>query len=279
MISSDMASGRPESVIVLPGSSWWPLLAAVATGGFFLCVLLKWYGVALMALATTLICLFCWSWANGSRVDAGLIKARADVSLPLHFEQLKGAPGWHGMVFGLIADAAVFSSLIFGAAYLWVVAPGWPPLEWAVVSPWALAVGGVGWLVVAFGNRLLSRHVPRVPGPGVHGPAPQTRATYGLAFILGTLVVLLWVVLGFIGGLPNPTSHAQSAVTTVLLWYAAVHLAVAGLMVGNLYLRMRAGFVSEHRRLEPATVGLFVHYTLGSTLVSLLLASVPLRLI
>src|SRR5690606_1178167 len=85
-LSSDMVGARPESVIVLPGSSWWPLAAALATGGFFFCVLLKQYGLALVVLALAVALFLCWAWATGSRLDAGPMKAHDAVHLPLHFE-------------------------------------------------------------------------------------------------------------------------------------------------------------------------------------------------
>src|SRR5690606_18548253 len=59
-------SGKPEGVIVLPGSSWWPLAAAAATGGFFIGVLVKTYAMALLALVITVVLFMCWAWANGS---------------------------------------------------------------------------------------------------------------------------------------------------------------------------------------------------------------------
>src|SRR5690606_33533205 len=126
-MSTDMVSGRPEAVIVLPGSSWWPVASATATGGFFLCVLLKQYGVALFFLAVAVVLFLCWAWATGSRQDMGPMKAHEDVALPFHYEYPEGAPGWHGIVYTLVADAAILGSLIFGMVYLWFVAPEWPP--------------------------------------------------------------------------------------------------------------------------------------------------------
>ena len=35
-IITSVVDGRPEQVLRVPGNSWWPLLAAIATGGFFI---------------------------------------------------------------------------------------------------------------------------------------------------------------------------------------------------------------------------------------------------
>ena len=262
-LSTDMLGARPESVIVLPGSSWWPLASAVATGGFFLGVLLKAYGAALLALVLTVLLFLCWAWSTGSRIDAGELKAKEGVSLPLHFEHAGGAPGWHGMVYTLIADAAVLGSLIFGAAYLWGVASGWPPPVWAVPPVWVVAVALVCWLLALAGSRWARRAQDAAPN--------DARATAGLLLHLAALVALLWVVGGLLAGLPPASTHAQVAVTAALLWYAAIHLGVAALLAGFLIVRWRSGFVSARRGLEPRVVGLFSHYSLGSALLCLLL--------
>src|SRR5690606_6345949 len=99
------------------------------------------------------------------------------------------------------------------------------------------------------------------------------RAMGGLALHLLALGALLLIVGWALSDLPPGTTHAQSAVTAALLWYAAIHLGVAVLMAVFLVLRWRSGFVSARRRLEPRVVWLFGHYSLGSALLCLLLAA------
>jgi cytochrome c oxidase subunit I+III len=38
-----------------------------------------------------------------------------------------GAPAWWALIFTLVADGTLFTSLVFGALYLWISAPNWPP--------------------------------------------------------------------------------------------------------------------------------------------------------
>lgn len=94
----------------------------------------------------------------------------------------------------------------------------------------------------------------------------------GLGVLLLALASALAVVGGSLATLPAAHSHAQAALVTVLLWYAAVHLAISLLMATFLGLRWRAGFVSARRRLEPRVVALFVHYSLGASLLCASLA-------
>ncbi|HLT98114.1 MAG TPA: cytochrome c oxidase subunit I [Burkholderiaceae bacterium] len=257
-LSVEVSSGRPENVIVLPGSSWWPLLAALATAGFFTGVLLKFYLAALCALAITIALFLCWAWANGSRLDVGEIEANAGVHLPLHFEYSDGAPGWHGTVYTLVADAAVLGSLLFGAIYLWVLAPNWPPPVLAQVPVAVLPGLAIAWALAFVGSRIAQ---------SLMGAEPRNvRATAGLGLQGLALLVALGLVAWGLAGLPAAGDHAQYALCSALLWYAAIHLGIALIMTGFLKLRWRAGFVSARRTLEPRVVGLFVHYSFGASL-------------
>jgi cytochrome c oxidase subunit I+III len=268
-LSTDIMSGRPESVIVLPGNTWLPLLTAVATGGFFVGVLLKAYMPALLALALMIIGFLRWAWAGGSRADTEDVEARKGVRLPLHHHHVEGAPGWHGLVYTLIADAAILGSLAFGAVYLWALAPGWPPPAWAVVPAWSIAAAAAAWLLVCLGIRMGGRRL------SVDAAVTPGMPCLGLGLLTagaGALLVLLALLLA---GLPPADSHAQSAVTAALLWYALIHAAVACLMAVHLAMRWRAGFVSPRRRLEPRVVWRFCHYAMGSALFCLVLAGLP----
>ncbi len=267
-LSTDVLSGRPESVIVLPGSSWIPLTAAVATAGFFLGLLLKLYAAALVSLALTTVCLVCWAWFTGSRTDEVALEARDGEWLPLHFAHAAGAPGWHGLLYTLIADAAILGSLVFGAVYLWAVAPGWPPAVFAVVSPWSIGATALSWLLALLAIRMLRR---RLGEEQAHTKIPMGALVLHVLALAVMLAIVVWVV----AGLPPASGHAQSALAAALLWYAIVHAGVALLMSLFLCVRWRMGFVSARRCLEPRVVWAFSHYALGSALLCLLLAALP----
>lgn len=286
-LSTDIMSGRPESIIVLPGSSWWPLSSAAATGGFFLGVLLKQYALALVLLALALALFLCWAWSTGTRMDAGELRARDDVALPLHYEHSAGAPGWHGMVYSLIADAAVLGSLVFGSVYLWALAPGWPPARYAEVPLWVPAAAAVSWLAVAAAARGAGRRLKQVPARkyasahkhvAAQEHASAHKHAWPMAALMGhaaVLAVLLSVLGWALAGLPSASTHAQAAVTAALLLYGAIHVGAALLMSLFLMLRWRSGFVSAQRDLEPRVVWLFAHYSVGSALLCAVLAAVP----
>lgn len=268
-LSTDIMGGRPESVIVLPGNSWLPLMAAMATGGFFVGVLVKAYALALIALVLTVVCFLRWAWFTGSRADTEGVEAHDGVTLPLHHQHVEGAPGWHGLFYTLIADAAILGSLAFGAAYLWALAAGWPPPVWATVPWWSPVAAALCWLLAFSGMRAgirwLSADVP------AERRAPRLAPVLLVAGVGALLLLLLWLL----AGLPPASLHAQSAVAAALLWYAAIHAGMACLMVGQLTIRWRAGFVSQRRSLEPRVVWRFCHYAMGSAILCLVLAALP----
>src|SRR5690606_19986637 len=191
--------------------------AAIATGGFFLCVLLKVYWVAVIALAVTVAFLLCWAWVNGSRQEPGLEPAHAGVGLPLHYTHTAGAPGWHGTIYALIADAAVLGSLVFGAVYLWALAPGWPPPVYAELSAWVVAAALICWTLAFAGELMARRRLNATSRPDERGDAGRRCASRsstplplaGLGLHTLALGVLLAVLGSTIATLPPASGHAQ----------------------------------------------------------------------
>jgi cytochrome c oxidase subunit I+III len=58
--------------------------------------------------------------------DYGPLPDGRGVSVPPHTE-VAGAPPWLAPMFTLVADATLFTSLLFGTFCLWISAPNWPP--------------------------------------------------------------------------------------------------------------------------------------------------------
>src|SRR5690606_37119564 len=136
--------------------------AAVATGGFFLAVLFKTYGIAIAAAVAALAIFLLWSWRNGAKADPTPVDVGEGLLLMPHHGDSYAAPGRSGLLYTLLADATLFASLLFGFVYLWTIAPNWPPpeyissdLAWPATGVIALAIayagGRRGWRRITYG--------------------------------------------------------------------------------------------------------------------------------
>jgi cytochrome c oxidase subunit I+III len=247
VLTVDTASGAPEALVVFPRNTALPIAMSAATGLFFLAFLTKLYWLAPVAVVLVAAMAWRWAWSLGDRTDRGLRDVGRGESLPLAAER-PGAPAWWGSVFLLLADATFFGSLIFGYAFLWTIAPGWPPpryLEWMPL----VAILSLGGAVLASGGlRIAEARSGRV-GAGLG----LLVGASGLAALVASAVVLL-------AAAPDPTGHAYGATVSVLAGYALLHAALALLLAIYCIARLRAGFISMHRLTEIRIARLWSDY-------------------
>ena len=258
----ETASGRADHIIVLPGNTMLPLWTALVTGAFFVLMLLGLYWLAPLPLIGVAVLGWRWAWALGRREDVGPLPTGSGQTALTHAE-VQDPPGWWGSLFLLAADAAFFGSLLFGYAYLWTVAPGWPPpalLEGSWLEP---AVGLAGAVLAMFGVRAASR---RAKGGAERGIGAQAAG-------LGLLLVALLASLIFRA--PAPGEHAYNAVVAVLVSYAIFHVALALATQFFTFSRRRAGYHSSARSAELRITGLWTDYGAGCGLVVLLAIYLP----
>ena len=120
------------------------------------------------------------------------------------------------MIFALVADGALLTSLAFGVLYLWISAPNWPP----AVRPetnLSLALATVAGLFIAAAGRTV--HYALVAGNR------EPRIWIGVAAValfasIAALVVLIANVI------PHPREHALGPTTAALLAYVALHAGI-----------------------------------------------------
>ncbi|WP_096788106.1 cytochrome c oxidase subunit I [Rhodobacter sp. CZR27] len=243
----DTADATPEALLVLPGNTALPILMSAATGLFFLSFLAKIYWLAPVAVGLVAALALRWAWSLGNRSDQGLQDVGRGQRLPLAGET-QGPPAWWGSVFLLVADATFFGSLLFGYAFLWTVAPGWPPpryIDWT----WTVPVLALGGAVVASGAIRLAE---RWPGPRGTGFALSATAL-GQVSVIAAMVLLLTMV-------PAPAGHAFGATAAVLAGYALLHGALALLFTLYGLARLRSGYLSARRLTEVRIARLWVDY-------------------
>ena len=262
-LTVEPSSGRPEYVVVYPGNTRLPIVSAAVTGLFFLSLLIKVYWLTPIALAGVAALGWRWVWSLGERQDQGPQDVGRGTRLPVAGETDR-APGWWGSAFLLAADATFFGSLLFGYAFLWTVAPGWPPPEFLAPSLLGPAFGIAGGVAGSVGMRLAIR-ANRRSGAGAAGA--------GLA-LLGSVVAALALAL-LLARVPTPGDHAYGATLFVLGSYALFHAALAGLMQAFIVARIRCGFASPVRRAEFPIVTLWADYLAFVVLVTFVVAELP----
>lgn len=247
-LSVDVPTGEPESVVNLPGASWLPLCCGVATGGFFLCLLFKTYGPAMLFAGLVVALFIAWIWSESLRGLTEPIEARPGVWLPVHTE-CTGSPGWWGMACALLANGTFLASLVFGVVFLRLYAPNWPPAQWLHLTPLQAA-----WLLASHGGMALCAW--RVNCTAAHGG--------WLYACAGFAVLALAAVTAIMGGLADPASHAYWACMTVVLAYMAIHLVLAVIMAVFTAMRRlrhgRAAPLSEESRI----FGMWALYSAGA---------------
>jgi cytochrome c oxidase subunit I+III len=259
----DISSGRPDYLVVYPGNTRLPITMAAVTGLAFLTVLLKLYWLTPLGLAAVAALALRWVWQLGARADLGPQDAGRGLVLP-HAGETDRSPGWWGTAFLLVANATFFGSLLFGYAFLWTVAPGWPPQAWLTPSLIELGIGIAAVLAGALGMRL-----------AIRGNRRDGRAGPGLAVALaGTLTAAATFVVLLVR-VPPPVEHAYAATLFVLGAYVLVHALLAGLMQAFLVARLRRGYTSPNRRAEFHIVSLWSDYLAGVAVLALLAAHVP----
>lgn len=259
----DVASGAPEQLVVYPGNTRLPIAFAAVTGVFFLSLLLKLWWLTPLALVAIAGFAWRWVWIRGARSDEGAIAVGRGVSLPITDETGR-SPGWWGSIFLMVADGTLFGSLLFGYAFLWTIAPGWPPPTFIAFSPVALAAAAAGLALAMAGTAGALRR-------NMQGGDPSAGLLAGLA---GTALVGVAFAM-ILAQSPSPTSHAYGATLWVLAGYGMVHAAIAGLVLAFLIARRRAGFMSQRRISELAIAPLWTGYLALVTLLIMAATFLP----
>ena len=256
-LGSDPVTGQPREVLHLPGNSWWPLVAASLLAVVCIGLLASAYLLAAGVALLTAVVLLRWSWENGAHPKA---VAGEDHAMPpgleLHSRTFDGAGLW-GMGLAMLADGALYASLVFGWLYLWTVAPNWQMPAGSPLGTWALGIAA-GAMVA--GQLLLGtvvRRLRRGEAAGLRLRLLVTSAS-GLA-ACAVLAWLLWQA-------PlEPTQTAHDAVISFTLAFLLLHAALCTVVAALQAWRVHLGHVSLHAPYEPGVLALLWYFTAGAT--------------
>ncbi|NML61610.1 cytochrome c oxidase subunit I [Massilia sp. RP-1-19] len=248
-IATSPVAAEPRYLMILPGDSWWPLIAAAGTAGFFLLLTIKMIGIAWICGITAVAATMAWLW----QLDREQPMARARVSDSLVLPV--GATGsasqsWWGTMIMLVVDATIFASFVFAYIHISMRLNVCPPPGAALPDPvWPLLSCGLlvaGSALIALSKRFIGSW-----------PMP-----------LLVLVALACVAAAFgfdlngyrLAGL-DPKEHAWSAAIAAIVSYQGLHVVV--LALSGLFLAARGwcGYVGHASRATIDNVALMWHYT------------------
>jgi cytochrome c oxidase subunit I+III len=233
----EMTSGRPDQVIILPKSSYLPLITALITGTFFLAVLFQLYWLSLLAVSAVVVAFMHWTKNTGLAADTGAVPIGRGEHAPYHAE-CEDPPSWWAMAFTLGANATLYISLLFGGLFLWVSAPNWPPEKLLAPGAAISAIAIVAALAaMIFGRRALTavdRH-----------PFRCLLACSAAHAIAATAVLAVAVA-----DTRDITDHALPATVFVILCYLGVHHALGVVFASYGAARVRNRRVSPRRTLD-----------------------------
>jgi len=265
----DVTTGAVDHVIILPGNTRLPIITALATGCFFLALLFGFYWLAPLPLVVVTVLGWRWAWTLGWREEIGPVPIGAGETALTHREAA-GAPGWWGSVFLLVADGTLLGSLLFGYAFLWVVAPNWPPPELIAAG---LPQGAVAALAALAGT-VLTR-LAASAGVAGNNAASSRWASLAVGAQAVVIAALLWLGLA---ELPAPTGHAYAASSWAMIAYGVLHAFIALLCAAFIRARIASGHIRKGRVLETSVAQLFGDYAGLATWLILACVLAPLVL-
>ena len=219
----------PQHLLVLPGDSWWPLIAAAGTAGFFLLLTVSQVVVAFACGITAIVAIVVWLWQTDTPPHALTAEVADGVFLPVGARGM-ASHSWWAMIILLCVDASVFASLVFAHVHVSMAADVCPPAGASLPDVfWPLASGALllaGSAAMSGSQALLAR---------------GRRAPVWALVLLAVLCVL--AAFGMDGwgqqlaGL-RPTANAWSATVAAMLAWQGFHVAV--LLIMGLYVCARA---------------------------------------
>lgn len=261
-IVTSAVDAAPQYVMLMPGPSWRPVLAAVGTAGFFLLLTVKLVIPALCFGLLAVVSIIAWLW----QTDRGHVYAPVDIGRGLRLPVYETGPvshSWWAMIVLICVDGTAFVSLVFAYLYTWTITQGaWPPIG-AVLPHWA-------WPLVA--GALFAASSALIEGAG-------RALTRGFGFSLLMLLAIaanIFAVSGEIWGLwrtgLRPDASAFAAVTYVLFAWQAFHVALLTVMGAYTLARRWCRLLNFERRLTYDNTRLLWHYATVQALLALVLA-------
>jgi len=242
---------RLSHLILLPGDSWRPLLAAVGTAGFFLLLTVKLVWPAFVFGALAVGATIAWLWQIDTPPHAPQVAVGHGVSVPVGARGWR-SHGWWAAAILAVVDATVWASLLFAHVHV--------SMRAAVCPPPGASLPAAGWVAAAVGAALASSAAIALAQR--LSLAPSRRSCVGFTLLVaGASLALVASVVCLASGHPGlvPKAEAWSATVAVLLADQAFHAFALAVCALYLLARVWGGRLLPDSRASLDTVALLWH--------------------
>jgi cytochrome c oxidase subunit I+III len=243
---------EPWHVLPLPGDSWWPVLAAAGTAGFFLLLTVGWTVTAWACGVLALFGIARWTWQLDRAPTPSHAAIGAGTRVPVRVHG-RGTHAWWAMVVLIAVDATVFASVLFAHVHVSLQAAVCPPPGARLpdaASLWTAALAlFVGSAAVSWAQRAVARGARR---SAIVAIALATVASAGGC-------VRMWQAFDAVG--LNPSAEAWSATVAVLLGLQLLHAVALALIGAHLVARAAAHLLRPDARASLDACAPLWHWT------------------
>jgi cytochrome c oxidase subunit I+III len=253
----------PQYLLRLPQPGWPPFLAAVFTAGFFMLLTVKMVMLACVSGLLCVVSVLVWMWASDP-APRRAVEIGGGIKLPTYASGPLSHSWWAMIVLMLVAGS-LFLAFVFSYLYLWTVSPGvWPgvaklpPLGSPLIAALLLTVSS--GIVMMAGRTLRNTAV---------GKGAYTALMLAACMALGVaLTVEIWAQ--WTAGL-RPDADAHGAMVYMAAFLQLQMTLPALMMAAFSIARRMAGMLHQRRRVVFDNTQLLWHYTVGQSLLGLVL--------
>jgi cytochrome c oxidase subunit I+III len=248
-IVTSPVGAEPRHVLILPDDSWWPLVGAAGTAGFFLLLTVKMTLAAWACGIAAVAAVVAWLWQSDRPPPMASAKVSDTLTLPVGATG-SASPSWWATMIMLVVDGTIFASFVFAYIHTSMRLTVCPPPNAALADPlWPLLSAALllaGSALVALARRAVGKKIMPLL---VLAALACLAAAFACDFNGHRLAGL------------DPARQAWSATVAAMLAYQGLH--VVGMALAGLYLCARAwrGHVTARSRATLDNTALMWHYT------------------
>jgi len=254
-------NAEPQYLQRIPRPSGWHVWAAVFTAGFFLLLTIQAYWASAVSGVLAVYSVFMWGWL----LDRPRIQPTVDIGAGIRVPTYMSGPrshGWWAMVITLVVAGMILVMTAFSYVFLW----SRNPLDWIAPPQTGLiviaAMYAAALVAVRASNAVLVADRPRSP-------------LLATALMLGALALASgawWIDLtGWWATGLTPQVSGQGATVFYFLSWQGFFVGTSAIMGLFVLLRFLTGQVEAKRPATFELIGLYLAYTAGQGLISVLL--------